>query len=588
MNSEETRLSASFHLWEKHLKGATSLQSLVNTSTKFEANQKEYFLVPFTSLDLAQENHHLLLKNWREANQFAYPTRFNVTLDGTQKWVKEGVIENPSRVLFWITDSNFVRLGHIGLVYLPETSSCEVDNVLRGEAGHPGLMTEAMKSLENLVETELSLEEISLRVLESNAHAVAFYENLNYKVIIKTPLMEMRDGDTLSLKPGSPSVDTFLTMSKSLLESRSVPNEILTAGPSISTREVSYVANAVTSGWNSRHSDYITRFENSFAEYVGAKYAMATSSCTGALHLSLMALGIGPGDEVIVPDVTWVATASAVMYTGAKPVFADINTEDWTINLDSIRSLINSRTKAIMPVHLYGYGAAMNQIMQIAHEYNLYVVEDAAPAIGTEINGKRAGTFGDFGCFSFQGAKLLVTGEGGMLVTDNEELFKRAKKDQDHGRKPGTFWIDELGHKYKMNNITAALGLAQIERAENQIFRKRRINSWYTENLSDIDSISFQSETSGTSSICWMTSFTLNEGSLISRDELINSLKQDGIDSRPVFPAISQYPIWQYEPEVQPNARKIGSTGINLPSGVMLSKSAIERVCASIRKALGN
>jgi perosamine synthetase len=586
MNSEEIRLSATFHSWEKHLKGAKSLESLINMSTKFEIDQNEYFLVPFTSLDLAQENYHFLLKNWREANQFAYPTRFPVTLEGTQKWLEKGVLDNESRVLFWITDSSFVRLGHIGLVYLSDTSIFEVDNVLRGEAGHPGLMSEAMKCLENLVETELSLEEVSLRVLESNTHAVAFYENLNYKVIIKTPLMEVCEGDTLSLKPGSPAVDTFLTMSKSLLESRSVANEILTAGPSISTREISYVTDAVTLGWNSRHSDYITRFEKSFAEYVGAKYAMATSSCTGALHLSLMAIGIGPGDEVIVPDVTWVATASAVMYTGAKPVFADINENDWTINLDSIRSLINNKTKAIMPVHLYGYGAAMNQIMQIAHEHNLYVIEDAAPAIGTEVNGKRAGTFGDFGCFSFQGAKLLVTGEGGMLVTDNEELFKRAKKDQDHGRKPGTFWIDELGHKYKMNNITAALGLAQIERAENQIFRKRRINSWYMENLSDIGSIAFQGETSGTSSICWMTSFTLNEGSPISRDELIHSLKQDGIDSRPVFPAISQYPIWQYEPEIQPNAMKIGSTGINLPSGVMLGKSAIERVCVSIRKAL--
>jgi perosamine synthetase len=400
--------------------------------------------------------------------------------------------------------------------------------------------------------------------------------------------MEVREGNTLSLKPGSPSVDTFLDMSRSLLESRGIPKEILTAGPSISTREICYVTDAVSKGWNSRHSDYLAKFESAFAEYVGAKYAMATSSCSGALHLSLMALGIGPGDEVIVPDVTWVATASAVMYTGAKPVFADINTSDWTINLDSIKNLINQKTKAIMPVHLYGYGAAMNQILQIARDNNLFVVEDAAPAIGTEIDGKRAGTFGDLGCFSFQGAKLLVTGEGGMLVTDNEELFKRAKKDQDHGRKPGTFWIDELGHKYKMNNITAALGLAQIERVENQIFRKRRINGWYTDNLSDVGSIAFQSEAPGTSSICWMTSFTLNESSSISRDELIESLRKDGIDSRPVFPAISQYPIWQYEPKIQPNAMRIGSSGINLPSGVLLSKSAIEKVCASIRKALLN
>ena len=588
MRAENIHFPSTFSAWAKHLKSSKSLASLVDTSTRFEIDQKEYFLVPFTSLDLLEVSNLLLLKKWREANQFAYPTRFPVTLEGTRKWLEKGVLENETRVLFWIINSNFTKLGHTGLVCLPENSDIEVDNVLRGESGHPGLMAEAMKSLETLVETEFSLETISLRVLESNVHALNFYLKLGYKVIVKTPLIEVREGDTLSLKPGSPAVDTFLTMSKSLLESRSIPKEILTAGPSISTREISYVTDAVSTGWNSRHSDYIARFENSFAEYVGSKYAMATSSCSGALHLSLLALGIGPGDEVIVPDVTWVATASAVMYTGAKPVFADINTNDWTINLDSIRNLINKKTKAIMPVHLYGYGAAMNQIMQIALENNLFVVEDAAPAIGTEIDGKRAGTFGDFGCFSFQGAKLLVTGEGGMLVTDNEELFKRAKKDQDHGRKPGTFWIDELGHKYKMNNITAALGLAQIERAENQIFRKRRINTWYTDNLSDIGSIAFQGEAPGTSSICWMTSFTLDESSPVSRDDLINSLKKDGIDSRPVFPAISQYPIWQYEPKIQPNAMKIGSSGINLPSGVLLSKPAIEKVCASIRRALLN
>jgi perosamine synthetase len=228
----------------------------------------------------------------------------------------------------------------------------------------------------------------------------------------------------------------------------------------------------------------------------------------------------------------------------------------------------------------------MNPLMKIARENKLFVVEDAAPAIGTEIDGKRAGNFGDFGCFSFQGAKLLVTGEGGMLVTDDEDLFKQAKKIQDHGRKPGTFWIEQLGHKYKMNNITSALGLAQIERVENQIFRKRRINSWYRESLADVNSISFQEESSCTKSICWMTSFTLNDNAPLTRDSLIDALKDDGIDSRPVFPAISQYPIWKYVPQAQPNALKIGASGINLPSGVSLSKSAIEKVCSSIRKSL--
>jgi perosamine synthetase len=447
-------------------------------------------------------------------------------------------------------------------------------------------MAKAMTTLEGLIEEEFALEKMSLRVLESNNHAIRFYEKLDYSITDVTPLIEIRNGENVNLVPGTPPIDNFMTMSKSLLNARKIPDEILTAGPSISNREINYVQDAVSTGWNYHHSDYIDRFENSFAEYVGSKYAMATSSCSGALHLALLALGIGPGDEVIVPDVTWVATASAVMYTGAKPVFADINVGDWTINPDSIKGLINKKTKAIMPVHLYGYGAAMTRIMEIARDNNLHVVEDAAPAIGTEINMKRAGTFGDFGCFSFQGAKLLVTGEGGMLVTDNEDLYKRAKKIQDHGRKPGTFWIDEIGHKYKMSNVTAALGLAQIERAENLIFRKRRINRWYTDSLSDIETITFQSESPGTRSIYWMNSFTLNDELIISRDELIRSLKKDGIDSRPVFPAISQYPIWKYEATVQPNAKKIGATGINLPSGVLLSKSAIEKVCMSIRKAI--
>ena len=231
MHPENLHFSTSFYSWGRHLKSITSLQSLINISSRFEIGQKEYFLVPFTSLDLLEESHQLLLKKWRENNQFAYPTRFAVTLEGTRKWLEKGVLENESRVLFWITNSNFVKLGHIGLVCLPENSGLEVDNVLRGESGTAGLMTDAMKALETLVETEFSLETISLRVLESNEHAVNFYENLGYKVLMKTPLIEVRDGDTVSLKPGSPAVDTFLTMSKPLLESRGVPKEILTAGP---------------------------------------------------------------------------------------------------------------------------------------------------------------------------------------------------------------------------------------------------------------------------------------------------------------------------------------------------------------------
>ena len=366
-----------------------------------------------------------------------------------------------------------------------------------------------------------------------------------------------------------------------------IPEQILTAGPSISSLETTYVYEATKNGWNNKSSDFLVEFERTFADYVGAEFAMATSSCTGALHLALLALDIGPGDEVLVPDITWVATASAVRYVGAKPIFIDIDPITWTIDTLSVRKSISDKTKAIIPVHLYGYGARMKDLVEIASEYNLHIVEDAAPAIGTKINGKLAGTFGDFGCYSFQGAKMLVTGEGGMLVTNNAELHKRARKIQDHGRKSGTFWIEELGYKYKMNNITAALGLAQLQRSENQINRKRRINSWYYENLAGIVGLTPQIEDVGTKSICWMTSYTLDPALPISRDELIKTLKSFGVDSRPVFPSISRYEIWGYQPSTPLNSEFIGENGINLPSGVMLNRATVDRVCHLIREAIG-
>jgi perosamine synthetase len=491
-------------------------------------------------------------------------------------------------MLFWIIDSTLQRIGHIGIVFDENYSCLEIDNVLRGVSDVvPGLMTAALLRIEAICEEEFTVGSVYLRVLESNSHAVNFYSGLGYALESIQELTWVGDSENKSLLPGSPKHDAFLRMKKAVQSlNGQIPELILTAGPSISPLEVSYVADAVTHGWNSRHSDYLNKFESEFAEYVGVKYAMATSSCTGALHLSLLALGIGPGDEVLVPDITWVATASAIRYVGAKPIFVDIDKTTWTIDVDEARKLISPATKAIMPVHLYGYGAPMPQIMELATTHNLFVIEDAAPAIGTLIGSKFAGTYGDFGCYSFQGAKLLVTGEGGMLVTNDSDLFAKAKKIQDHGRKPGTFWIEELGHKYKMNNITAALGLGQIQRSDNQIFRKQRINNWYLEALSRVPGISFQTEAPDTRSICWMTSFTLDPERGVSRDELILELKKRGIDSRPVFPSISQYEIWGYQASIPRNSKFIGDNGINLPSGVLLNRNSIEKVVLNIQSIL--
>lgn len=546
------------------------------------------YLLPFSEMHRNHDETITKLSGWRDAHQYAYPGRFQINDAGTKTWLAKAVLDNSDRILFLLTDTHFKPMGHIGLLKIEtEPFTLEVDNVLRGETGVKGLMASAMNALEKWAELEFSIEQISLRVLKSNTHAIDFYNKLGYNTVSEESLIEKVGADRIDLVPGTPGTDAFLTMSKNLLEGINVPELILTAGSSIGAQERSYALDAASYGWNSRHSDYLNTFEKEFAEYVGSEFAMATSSCTGALHLALAAAGIGPGDEVIVPEITWVATASAIRYVGATPIFAEIDPFSWTLDPESITNLITPKTKAILPVHLYGFAAQMTQIMNIAQEHNLLVIEDAAPAIGATVDGQTVGTFGNFGCYSFQGAKMLVTGEGGMLVTNDPELALRAKTLQEHGRKPGTFWIQELGRKYKMSNIQAALGLGQIQRSDNQIFRKRRIREWYEEELSSTNGIRFQREESNTNSIHWMTSILLENADVNRRDEVIQLLRERGIDSRPVFPAMSQFPIWERPiQQPQPISSLVGDTSINLPSGVHLSRQSIEKIGKVVREIL--
>lgn len=359
---------------------------------------------------------------------------------------------------------------------------------------------------------------------------------------------------------------------------------ILTAGPSITSRELEYIADAAENGWNSQWSKYINKFESTMAEYVGVPFSHATSSCTGGLHLALMALGVGPGDEVIVPELTWVATASAVAYTGAKPVFIDVDPETWTLDPAQLEKKLSPKTKAIMPVHLYGHPAKMDEIMEFAQHHNIYVVEDAAPAVGAECFGKRAGSFGDLGVFSFQGAKLMVTGEGGMVVANNKAAFDRVLKLNNHGRATDTdraFWIDEVGYKYRMSNLQAAFGLGQLERVDELIRRKREIFDLYEDRLKDFSGLRLNKEAKWAKSIYWMTSICLDQKLRVGRDELIVKLRNDRIDTRAVFPAISQYPMWETQPS--PFAINIGDNAINLPSGHNLTTKEIDYVCERIK-----
>ena len=356
---------------------------------------------------------------------------------------------------------------------------------------------------------------------------------------------------------------------------------IQTAGPSIGQKEIDYVLDAVKNGWYENWSGYLDKFERKFAEYIGTKYAIPTSSCTGALHLALAALQIKKGDEVIVPDTSWIATAAVVKYVNATPVFVDVNRDSWTISPESIAKAISKKTKAIIPVHLYGHPADMDPIMEIAEENSLYVIEDAAPSIGASYKGKRTGALGDIAAFSFQGAKLMVTGEGGMLVTNNDEIYEKASSIANQGRDPNKqFWIKEIGLKYKMSNIQAALGLAQLERIDELIRKKRNIYEWYKYHLDGISGIQLSKESEWAKSIHWMTSIVLSNTVPIERDAFRAKLLDKNIDTRPIFPPMSGFPM--FKKVNNPVAEFIGRRGINLPTALKLEKDDIDFVSENV------
>ena len=252
--------------------------------------------------------------------------------------------------------------------------------------------------------------------------------------------------------------------------------------PSITELEIRYATDAVTNGWGEKCYEYIYQFEEAFKPHLDVGYAIATSSCTGALHMGMAALEVGPGDEVILADTNWIAVASAIVYSGAKPVFVDILPDTWCIDPAQVERAITPRTKAIIAVHLYGNLCDMNELLAIGEKYGIPVIEDAAEAIGSIFHGKRAGSIGKFGTFSFHGTKTLTTGEGGMFVTNDKKLYERVLVLSNHGRFQGQakqFWPDMVGFKYKMSNVQAAIGCAQIERVDELILRKRSILSYY-------------------------------------------------------------------------------------------------------------
>lgn len=314
--------------------------------------------------------------------------------------------------------------------------------------------------------------------------------------------------------------------------------------PSITELEVQYAADAASNGWGEHCYDYIIRFEEAFKEHLGVKYAIATSSCTGALHMGMHALGIGPGDEVIMADTNWIATASPIVHLGATPVFVDILPNSWCLDPEQVEAAITPKTKAIVAVHLYGNLCDMHALLAIGERHGIPVIEDAAEAVGSVYHSKPAGSMGRFGAFSFHGTKTITTGEGGMFVTNDPDLYEQVLTLSNHGRARGQrkqFWPDTVGFKYKMSNIQAAIGCAQMQRIESLTRVKREIFSRYKGYLEDLP-IRMNPEPDGCTNGYWMPTFVVEEGIPFNRDELIGELNANGVDARVFFWPLSSTP----------------------------------------------
>jgi perosamine synthetase len=361
----------------------------------------------------------------------------------------------------------------------------------------------------------------------------------------------------------------------------------MVAAPDLSGSESAYVNECLRSSWISSKGRFIGDFEASFQRFLGRKHAIATCNGTIALHLTLLGLGVGPGDEVIVPSLTYVATANAVTYCGATPVFADSEPYTWCISVESVARLLTSRTKGIIPVHLYGHPCDMGPLVHLARAHGLWIVEDCAEAQGATYDGLQVGRFGVASMFSFFGNKVVTTGEGGMVVTDDDQLAERYRLLRGQGMDPSRrYWHPIIGYNFRMTNIEAAIGLAQMERVGQLIADRKRIGSWYRQRLAGLPELTLPPEAPRASSVFWLYSLLIDDPA--RRDPLMAELADAGIETRPFFHPAHTFPMYQGAPNDAgcPIARALSARGINLPTSSYLKEDDIQIIAAVLRSLI--
>lgn len=372
--------------------------------------------------------------------------------------------------------------------------------------------------------------------------------------------------------------------------SRARFHQIPLTQPILNGNELEYITDCINTGWISSQGKYVNLFEKNFAEYTGGNNACAVSNGTVALHLALIALGIKPGDEVIVPNLTFAAPVNAIIYSGATPVLIDVNKNTMSMDVEELRNAVTEKTTAIIPVHLYGHPAPMREIMEIAKSNNLIVIEDCAEALGSFYDDRHVGTYGDAGTFSFFGNKTITTGEGGMIIIKDKLAFEHAKVLRDHGMaKDKKYWHEYIGFNYRMTNMQAAIGVAQMEVATKFVKAKQDLAAEYNKNLSVIKNLKFPGNFGNVINSYWLYTIVLPEELSDYRDKILDIMLKDGVEARPIFFPMSEMPPYQQyidKRKEYTNSKYLSKSAISLPSGVNLTKHDIFRASNAFIKAI--
>jgi len=547
------------------------------------------FELVFLTKDRENDAHIIrLLAKWRKNSEQWFLTQFPVTVERTRKWYRKLLMDDADRLLFLIKiDGNYV--GHVGLNRFDfEHQTCEIDNIVRGEKGYPGLMESAIRVMMMWGRQELRLKGYTLSTSSDNQKALALYRKLGFIVVKQMPLVYKKttNGGEWVVAPSiySKPIVRYEVYMKQLKQTiKPSKKKISFAGPSMTNKEVRYVTDAVKHGWYQTFDKDIKKLEQTIATYVGVKYALAGFCATHSLHLACLVCGFTKGDEVIVTDFSWAATAHVIVYTGATPVFVDIDPDTWCIDPKAIEKAITKKTKGIMLVHTFGMPANMREISRIAKKHHLKVIEDAAPSLGSLYHGKKVGGLSDVGCISFHGAKIAASGEGGMFLTNSKEMYEKAILYSNMGRtdRLANFWCDSMGYEYQMANVVAALARAQVERIEELVAVKRKIFSWYWKRLKDVKELQLLKEKPGLR--CnYAYPAVLLKTDTISRDELVKRLKDYNIHGREAFPRMSKFPMYKAR---FPNsvAARVEKYGFNLPSAFDTTEKDVEYVCRVLK-----